>query len=621
MNGTELLAPARDYATGKAAIDAGADAVYIGAPRFGARARAGNPLSDIAALTAYAHTYWARVYVTVNTLLYDEELPQAVELIRDLYGIGVDAVIIQDVGLLEVDLPPIPLIASTQMHSATPERVKFLEDVGFQRAILARELTLDEIRRIRVATDKIELEVFVHGALCVSYSGQCYMSYAVGGRSGNRGECAQPCRRRYDLVDRDGRVLDRGRHLLSLRDMNRADALGDLLDAGVTSFKIEGRLKDEAYVTNVVSFYRQRLDAELEARDLNRSSSGRSEIDFTPDVDKTFNRGYTPYFLYGRDATRGDPPGAIETPKMIGELVGNVVAVGSHTFTVATDIALHNGDGIAYFSADGTLRGTVVNGARRTAQGVLVNPNEMSGIDVGTTIYRNRDHAFLRKLAKAEPARTIGVQFSLSATDNGFALTVMDEDWNAASVTLDHEKDTARKPVQALDTTRRQLTKTGDTAFRCDDVIINWDIPYFLPFSALNELRRRALDALAEVRASNRPTMQSTLQKNDIPYPETRLSFRGNALNERAVAFYRRHGVQEIEPAAESGLDLRGRVVMTTRYCLKEELGLCPRQKGSHERSKELKEPLYLVDEDGHRYELRFHCDEAVDGCGMEVVY
>ncbi len=623
IEGTELLAPARDGACGKAAIDAGADAVYIGAPRFGARANAGNDLSEIAALVNYAHTFWARVYVTVNTLLYDEEIPQAVRLMWELYGIGVDAIIVQDLGLLECDLPPVPLIASTQMHNFTPERVRFLEAIGFRRAILARELTLDEIRAIRDATDTIELESFVHGALCVSYSGQCTMSYAIGGRSGNRGECAQPCRRSYDLVDSQGRVLVRDRHLLSLKDMNRSADLGGLLDAGVMSFKIEGRLKDEAYVTNVVSHYRRALDAELAARGLQRSSSGQSEVGFSPDVNKTFNRGYTRYFLHGRDEEQS--PGSIDTPKMVGEHIGVVVATDAHTFTLDRAPDLHNGDGITFFDERDQLQGTVVNGTQLTPDGLVVTPNDMGGIRPGKTIFRNRDHAFLNKVRRTTPERTLGVRFTLVETDDGFELTAVDEDGNAATVPLIEAKEPARKPQQALETVHRQLEKTGGTPFRCEAVAVTWSRPYFLPFSTLNELRRQALDALLAARTANRPRMaappvHSTEAQRTVPYPERELSFRANALNAYALAFYQRHGVEEIEPAAESGLDLRDRVVMRTRYCIKDELGWCPQQ-DSPSHPPNMQEPLYLVDEDGHRYRLRFRCGEAPDACGMDIVY
>jgi len=615
---TELLAPARDLACGIAAVDAGADAVYIGAPRFGARARAGNDLGDIAALVDHAHTYWARVYVTVNTLLHDDELDGAVGLITDLYGIGVDAVIVQDLGLLECDLPPIALIASTQMHNHTPERVAFLEKIGFQRAILARELTLDEIRAIRRATAGIELESFVHGALCVGYSGQCYMSYAVGGRSGNRGECAQPCRRRYDLVDSRGRVLVRERFLLSLRDMNRIADLDAMLDAGVTSFKIEGRLKGTAYVTNVVSAYRQALDAVMAPRGLRRSSSGQSRVDFTPNVHKTFNRAYTPYFLHGRERS----PGSLDTPKMIGEPVGTITELGARTFTINTAVELHNGDGLSFFDTTDTLCGTVVNGTQRTLQGLSVTPNAMNGLRVGTKIHRNRDHIYLSLIENGSPQRTIGIRIRLSETADGFELRVEDEDGITANVRMVEEKSPARKPQQAEENARRQLGKTGGTPFHSEGVTLDWEKPYYLPFSTLNKLRRAALERLLESRIDHRPVMSDSVQRNDTAYPATRLDFRGNALNAKAVAFYHRHGVTEVEPAAESGLDMRGRVVMTTRYCIKEELGWCPRQKSAGaDEAPEPDETLHLLDEHGHRYELRFRCHQAPEGCGMDIIY
>ncbi|HSJ58465.1 MAG TPA: U32 family peptidase [Anaerolineae bacterium] len=607
----ELLAPARDLETGIAAIDSGADAVYIGAPRFGARAKAGNSLEDLAALAAHAHTYWARVYVTVNTLLHDDELPHAVDLIHRLYDIGVDAVIIQDMGLLEAELPPIPLIASTQTHNHTPERVAFLEAVGIRRVILARELSLDEIRAIRAATT-VELETFVHGALCVSYSGQCYMSYAIGGRSGNRGECAQPCRRRYTLVDRDGKVLAEHLHLLSLRDLNLAHELGALLDAGITSFKIEGRLKDAAYVKNVVSWYRQQLDRALVARNLVRSSSGHSHVDFEPDVDKTFNRGYTSYFLHGNKRS-GEPPGAIESPKMVGERVGTVHTVDGDQVTIATDLALHSGDGLTWFDPQRELTGTLVNAVEPRGNRVQVTVEDTRDLRPGVTIYRNRDHAFLRQVEQSRPVRQMMVQFRLEAMPDGFRLQVTDEDGNVAASTLTTEKALAHKPAQAEATAHRQLEKTGDTPFTAVEVDLAWGSPYFVPVSMLNELRRDALANLLEARAANRPRMPGGVVRNEVPYPETRLDHRGNVLNRQAEAFYRRHGVTEIEPAAESGVDMEGRVVMRTRYCVQHQLGLCD---GAGIRA-DVRQPLLLIDADGHRYRLRFRCAD----CEMEVVY
>ena len=608
MANIELLAPAQNLDVGRAAIDSGADAVYIGAPQFGARARAGNSLQDIAALVRHAHSYWARVYVTVNTLLYDHELAQAVRLLHRLHDIGVDAAIVQDVGLLESDLPPLPLIASTQMHNHTPARVAFLEAIGFRRVILARELSLDQIGAIRARTS-LELECFVHGALCVSYSGQCYMSYAIGGRSGNRGECAQPCRRRYSLVDAQGRVLVEDRHLLSLRDLNLGAHLEDLLDAGITSFKIEGRLKDRRYVTNVVSWYRQQLDRLLAERGLARSSSGHSHVDFEPDVTKTFNRGYTTYLLDGR----GEPPGALDSPKMVGEHLGRVTAVQDQGFTLGTAAHLNSGDGLCWFDGEGSLGGTSVNEVQPAPTGVRVVVQDLAGIHEGLQIYRNRDHLFLRQLERCQPAREITVELRLESMPDGFELHAEDEDGNTAVAQLNTEKEPALKPAQAEATAQRQLVKTGDTPFACIGVELGWDQPYFLPVSALNALRREVLDGLLAVREVNRPRMQGRILQNDVRHPETSLTYRGNVLNQKAVAFCRRHGVGQIDPAPESGLDMHGKVVMRTRYCIKHQLGYC---QGTPQAS-ELREPLYLVDEDGHRYRLRFDCA----ACEMEVIY
>jgi 23S rRNA 5-hydroxycytidine C2501 synthase len=608
MEKVELLAPARDLRCGLVALDCGADAVYLGAPRFGARHKAGNSLQDIGALVAYAHTYWARVYVTVNTLLHDDELPQAVRLIHQLHDLGVDAVIVQDVGLLECELPPISLIASTQMHNHTPERVAFLEQVGFRRAILARELTLEEIRAIRARTS-LELECFVHGALCVGYSGQCYLSYAIGGRSGNRGECAQPCRRKYSLVDAAGKVLVPARHLLSLRDLTLGAELGALLDAGITSYKIEGRLKDRAYVTNVVSWYRQQLDAALVERGLARSSSGHSHVDFEPDVTKTFNRGYTSYFLHGR----GEPPGALESPKMMGERVGRVHRVEGNEIVLATALVLHSGDGLTWFDPDRELTGTLVNAVEPVGNQVRLTVEDVRELRPGDEVYRNRDHAFLRQVETSRPVREMMVQLRLDTAPKGFRLQAVDEDGNVAAVTLAARKEPALKPEQAEATARRQLAKTGDTPFIAVDVELAWEQPYFLPVSALNELRRDVLARLIDVREASRPRLEGGIERNEVPHPETSLTYRGNVLNRQAEAFYRRHGVSEIESAAESGLNMEGRVVMRTRYCVQHQLGLCD---GAGNRA-DVRQPLFLVDADGRRFQLRFECA----ACEMEVIH
>jgi 23S rRNA 5-hydroxycytidine C2501 synthase len=604
MERIELLAPAKNLDSGKAAISCGADAVYIGAASFGAREAAGNSLDDIDQLVRYAHHYWARVYVTLNTLLHDDELPQAERLVNQLYDLGADALIIQDTGLLEMDLPPIALFASTQMHNHTPERVAFLEKVGFQRAILARELNLEQIKAIRAKTN-LELETFVHGALCVSYSGQCYLSYALGGRSGNRGQCAQPCRRPYQLLDADGKILEQERYLLSLRDLNLAEHLDDLLDAGVRSFKIEGRLKDKSYVMNVVGYYRQKLDALLEKRQLRPSASGKVLLDFTPDPRKTFNRGYTSYFLEGRKK----PVGSIDSPKSTGEPLGRVTRIVRNTFTLDGKLELHRGDGLCYFNPQRELVGTTLN----EVQGQTVTPEKMPGLAVGTLVFRNHDHAFFSALEKSKSERKIAVRFRLAATQTGLALFAQDEDGSEAMFSLDGEKIPAEKPEQALETIEKQLRKLGGSGYECS--LVRNDLPevYFIPVVTLNALRRGVLEELTRQREENFPFREGGAVVNSFPYPLKELAFQGNVLNHKAEDFYRRHGVEKIDPAAETGLDMHGRKVMTTRHCIKHQLGWCPKDRPDLR----LAEPLMLMDEQENVFQLRFRCKE----CEMEVYF
>lgn len=602
MQKIELLAPAKDLDSGKLAIDAGADAVYIGAPRFGARQAVGNSLADIEKLAAYAHKYWARVYAAVNTLLHDDELEAAVRLCRQLHEAGVDALIIQDMGLLESDLPPMALYASTQMHNHTPQRVAFLEQVGIQRVILARELSLEQITAIRAATS-LELETFIHGALCVCYSGQCSLSYALGGRSGNRGECAQPCRRCYSLLDRHGQPLVEDSHLLSLKDLNLTDFLRDLLEAGVCSFKIEGRLKDQAYVKNIVAHYRQRLDEILPDLDMQPSSSGRVGHGFQPDPAKTFQRGYTTYFLTGERDNIASPG----SPKHAGEPLGVVTEMASAWFRLNVSAPLHNGDGLTFFDRRGTLRGTLVN----RVDGDKVFPAKIEDIFKGAQIRRNADRYFLKTLEKSQPERVIPVELRFSATEAGFQLSGRDNDGNAASVELVTEKEAARDTQRARENLQRQLPRLGDTEFVCDDLQIELPQDYFFPLSVLNALRRDLVKKLRTERNRNFPRLSGGVKINDVPYPESTLSFLGNVLNSKAEAFYRRHGIIEIEPAAESGLDLTGRKVMATKHCLKYELGACHLQ----EQPREISEPLCLVDENGLGLRLAFNCRE----CVMEI--
>lgn len=598
----ELLAPAKDEPTARAAILCGADAVYLGAERFSAREAAGNGIAVIREVTEFAHQYYARAYVALNTLLHDHELPVAEKMIHDLYDAGVDGLIIQDVGLLELELPPLPLIASTQMNNASVAKVKFWEDVGFTRVILARELTLEQIRQIRRQTH-VELECFIHGALCVGASGQCYMSYALGGRSGNRGQCAQPCRRSYRLKDQTGKTILQDRHLLSLKDLNLSAHIESLIDVGITSFKIEGRLKDIPYVANTVGFYRRQLDAVLTKRNLRKSSSGSVHLHFEPNPAKTFTRGFTDYGLTGRVASLG----STQTPKSIGESIGTVTRVGTSCFVLDGDQELHNGDGICFFDRRGNLDGTVIN----QVEGRTVYPQKMHGIHMGQEIRRNFDSAFCRTLAGRAAERKIRLSMHLEETPHGLILCGTDEDGSHAQTEIVGEKRPAEKKEAARRTILTQLSKLGNTIFECSDLHLHTQDVYFLPISQWNAAKRELIARLLEVRLANRPRHTGGITKNAVPYPESHLSHLGNALNERARTFYRRHGVQTVAPAAESGLDLTGQVVMTTKYCLRRELGLCPGP-GSPSAA----EPLILEDEDGRRFEVRFSCN----ACGMEIV-
>lgn len=619
MPDIELLAPARDLACGKAAIDCGADAVYIGAPEFGARRAAGNRVEDIAALAAHAHRFWAKVYPAVNTLLTDAELPRAVRLLWELYEAGADGLIIQDPGLLELDLPPLPLIASTQMHNHTPARVRFLEDTGFKRVILARELSLAEIRAIRDKTS-VELECFVHGALCVSFSGQCWMSYALGRRSGNRGDCAQPCRRRYTLADGTGRALASGRHLLSLKDLDLSPHLGLLLDAGITSFKIEGRLKERDYVMNVTAHYRRSLDPLLASRGLSRASSGTSEPGFDPDPAKTFNRGRTTYRLLGEGEDIASP----DTPTSLGEEVGRAADVRPGSFTL-TRGTLSPGDGICWFDADRRLEGTYV----REVRGGRVFPESLGSLKAGTKVRRNLDRRFQNALKAARPSRTVSMELELTDFPGGLELRALDEDGIEARAVADLEPSPARDSEAAAATARTQLLKLGGTMFRASVLRLSWSRPLFVPVGKLNALRRDLAARLEAAREERRPRERPVFAKTSVPFPEKALDFRANVLNAKARAFYRRHEAEVREGAAESGLDLTGRPVMTTKLCLRRLHQGCPLMVPGTERPREvpgsarsavpgtsrggaMAAPLFLLDEDGRRFRLEFDCAACV---------
>ena len=598
----ELLAPARDLACGIEAVNHGADAVYIGAPRFGARAAAGNTLEDITALVAYAHLYNVRVYVALNTLLDDEELAEAARMAWQLYRAGVDALIVQDMGLTRLDLPPIPLHASTQTDNRTVEKVRFLSEAGFRQVVLARELSLDDIRRIHQACPDTPLEVFVHGALCVSYSGQCYVSQACFGRSANRGECAQFCRLAFDLQDADGKTIAKGKHLLSLKDMNQSDHLEALLDAGVTSLKIEGRLKDVAYVKNVTAAYRQRIDAILKRRkEYRRASSGTVRLGFRPQLDKSFSRGFTDYFLYGRN------PGifSADTPKSLGEAVGTVKEVRGHWLTVAGVKPFSNGDGLCYLDAQGRLQGFRVNRVENNR----LYPQEMPRIAPKTSLYRNFDQEFDRLMQKKSAERKLAASFVLAENAFGFTLSATDEDGNEVSVTLERAKEPARTPQE--ENLRTQLSKLGGTPFEPTDIRLQLSGNWFIPSSELSDLRRRAVERLLQARRLNYRQERVVWRPTSHPYPERELTYRGNVMNREAEAFYRAHGVQRILPAFEHTAP-QGAALMFCRHCLRYSLGGCPVH---HATRLPYREPYYLVSADGRRFRLQFDCKQ----CQMKV--
>ncbi|HJV26525.1 MAG TPA: U32 family peptidase [Aromatoleum sp.] len=613
----ELLAPARNLESGIAAIEHGADAVYIGGPSFGARAAAGNSIADIAALAEHAHRYSARVLLALNTILRDDELEGARRLVWQAFEAGVDALIVQDMGLLELDLPPIQLHASTQCDIRTPQKARFLQDVGFSQIVLARELDLAEISAVAAATDRerCALEFFVHGALCVSFSGQCTISHAFTGRSANRGECSQMCRLPWTLKDPAGNTLSERRHLLSMKDNDQSANLEALIDAGIGSFKIEGRLKDLAYVKNVTAHYRKELDAILERRpELARSSAGRSTFSFEPRPEKTFHRGSTDYFVNGR---HGDI-GSFESPKFVGAPIGRVVRAQGRILVAEVAEALGNGDGLAWFDAAGDLQGGRVN----RVEGEKVTLSEFAkGLVPGATLYRNLDHAFEKQLAGRSAERRLQLRMRLSETVDGLQLDLSDESGVSASARIACDKAEARDPERAATTLHDALCKLGNTMFACEphDVELATAQAWFVPMAQLNALRRAGVDALlvARIAAWQRPPRAVPVEP-PAAYPDTTLNYLGNVFNDAARAFYRRHGVELIEDAFEANRESGLVSLMITKHCVRYSFNLCPKQvKGIRpepmtlwqERTEEgtvVREPLTL----------RFDCKR----CEMHVV-
>ena len=609
----ELLAPAKDLECGIAAIDHGADAVYIGAERFGARAAAGNSVEDIAQLCQYAHQYDAKVYVTINTIIYNNELPATHTLMQQLYEVGVDAFLIQDMGLLPLSGETgIGLLhASTQTDNRTVEKVKWLRSLGFKRVVLARELSLYEISEIHAAVPDIELEVFVHGALCVSYSGVCYASSYCFYRSANRGECAQFCRLKFDLKDSDGNIIEQQRHLLSLRDMCRIDHLEELMEAGAVSFKIEGRLKDVTYVKNVVTAYSQRLNAIIAKYPdrYRRASLGRCTYSFEPRIEKTFNRGFTTYFLHGRKNDIASP----DTPKAIGEFVGKVKEIRGNSFNVAGTAAFANGDGLCFINDNRELEGFRVN----RVEGNRLFPLKMPAhLRPGMVLYRNQDVAFEKILSGRTAERKIPIMMSYETIDIGFRLTTKINDTNVkGESTVEFEHQLAARPQES--NIRQQLGKLGDTPYVLDELEIVGDAAsLFIPNSLLTKLRREGIAAMnAKVVRENPDTsgIPDLSCLSCIPGTTSKHPYLLNIANDKARAFYEAQGVRNIQPAFELDKEqYHEPLLMQCRHCLRYSLGYCQKRGG---KKPTWREPLYLELPDRRRFRLEFKCDK----CQMNV--
>ena len=575
----ELLAPAKDLETAKIAIDCGADAVYIGGPSFGARYKAGNSLDDLKELVEYAHKFYVKIYVTVNTIVTDIELEEVKTLIQQLYSIGVDALIVQDMGILKLsidkEIPPIPLHISTQCDNRDLEKVKFFEKIGIPRVVLARELSLKQIREIKNNTN-IELECFIHGALCVSYSGQCYLSQSIGGRSANRGECAQPCRKNYSLIDDKGDIIIKNKPLLSLKDFNTSKYLEELVNIGVKSFKIEGRLKDKEYVKNVVLYYRKQLDKLCE-----KTSSGEIITDFEPDITKSFNRGYTDYFLDKRkDCFNFDG--------YKGEFIGQITKVGKNFFETDSNKKLYPQDGLLIGN-----EGCLVN----KVEGNKIYPNKMPEITKGNPVFRNKDALYEKKLNSAKIVRKIGIDITVENN----TIIAGDEDNNNVSINLP-EGEPAKNQEKMNENFIAQMRKTGDTIFDVNDINLNTKIP-FLPFSLVNELRRELLEKLLKERQKNYHKEEQK-ELHYIQYYKNSDDYKANVYNSSAKNFYKNCGCEITEPAFEAGCSHKIEL-MRTKHCIKYALNMCKSP-----------QKLFLVDDRNKKYELQFDCKN----CEMVIV-
>ncbi|NCU66146.1 U32 family peptidase [Acidovorax sp. 210-6] len=628
----ELLSPARDADIGIEAVNHGADAVYIGGPAFGARAGAGNDIRELERLITHAHRFHSRVFITLNTILRDDELEGARQMAWQVYNAGADALIIQDMGLLELDLPPIQLHASTQTDIRTPEKARFLQDCGLSQIVLARELTVQQIAAVRAATDpqRCAIEFFIHGALCVAYSGQCYISHAQTGRSANRGDCSQACRLPYQVTDAQGRIVAHDKHVLSMKDNNQSDNLRALIAAGVRSFKIEGRYKDMGYVKNITAHYRRLLDEILDEREasgdpLARASSGRTTFTFTPDPLQNFNREFTDYFVNGRK----EDIGAFDTPKNPGQAIGWVTRLGPNFVELEvsdTATVLHNGDGLCYYDLQKELVGLQINRAepvspRGGRQWRVFPKDPMEGfkdLRKGTEVNRNRDMDWVRTLEKKSSDRRIALWAQFAETPDGFALTLTDEDGftGSAQAALPHEA--AQDAAKAEASLREQLGRFGATIFSVNDITLQLSRPWFVPASSLNALRRDALAALEAARAAGFERLpRATPVEPPVPYPEDTLSYLANVFNHKARDFYARHGVKVIDAAYESHEEEGEVSLMITKHCVRYSMSLCPKQaKGVTGVQGTIRaEPLQLIN-GKERLTLRFDCKP----CEMHVV-
>ena len=639
MKKIELLSPAKNLEVGIAAINHGADAVYIGGPSFGAREKVGNSIEDIEALCKHAALFDAKVYVTMNTLLYDSELEDARKLAYDCWNAGVDALIVQDMALLNMDMPPIALHASTQCHNIEAEKVKFLEDVGFSQVVLARELSIEQIKDIRSKTT-VPLEYFIHGALCVSYSGQCYLSHVIGGRSANRGACAQPCRLAWNLENAEGKRLISNRHLLSLRDLNNSKNIEELIDAGITSFKIEGRLKDIDYVKNVTAYYRNRIDEIIAKRDdICRSSRGESNPTFYPAPEKSFSRGFTDYFIHGRQKYIDAP----YSPKSMGEYLGTIEKVKNKSITIKTGKELHNGDGLCFLDRENNLLGFNVNGVMETKTQTLTQ-TITSNTDIsmatrfkieGSKIFRNSDLVWQKEVEKSNGNRKQKISLRFTDTEDGFALSakLYNEDCEYITTNISIEKEVAINTEKALDNIKSKLSQWGDTEFAVEDIDVDFNVgarqstsvlcpqeshvetyghtSYFIRASVLGEMKKDLVEKLKSYLIEKHRNERETFVRPETNaiFPKDNLSYLGNVINAKSREFYEMHGVEIIEDGLEKLRSNDELVVMTTKHCVRYANNICSKEIGKPATS------LYLVNDKG-----RFRVDFDCRNCCMKVI-